>query len=69
VIIGGLTGHGNPLNHTHYWWVEDLVKESLEIGRKVFIKNNLGQGYIDSCEQKFGVSMRQLLWPVYGDKK
>lgn len=65
VIIGGLTGHGSPYKHTLIEWVDDVVKQALDSGMKVFIKDNL-KDYIPPLEAKYGVSLRQLLWKVRG---
>lgn len=65
VIIGGLTGHGSPYKHTPIEWVDDVVKQALDSGMKVFIKDNL-KDYIAPLEAKYGVSLRQLLWEVRG---
>jgi protein gp37 len=65
VIIGGLTGHGSPYKHTPIEWVDDVVKQALDSGMKVFIKDNL-KDYIAPLEAKHGVSLRQLLWEVRG---
>jgi len=70
IIIGGLTGKGNPYKHTSYSSVVNLVEIAFKAGKKVFIKDNIKE-YIpypvglgmnisaDAC------NFRQLPWGLH----
>lgn len=74
LMIGGLTGRGDPYKHTSYSAVVNLVEAAFKAGKKVFIKDNIKEyiPYPVGLGMNIGKhvsNFRQLPWDLYTKSK